>query len=188
MEQNPVSAPFTFDFEGAAAAAETGGVPPVAWVLIAVVLAGAFSAILISRAASKNRQNIEQSIQTEAAQAHEGALGAAGGKAHFVAPKEALKTVTLLVVGGGEGRKVTLPISKTLFVGRSDICDVVFDDARMSRQHFVIEDMGDTFSLTNLSERGQTQLNGVPVDRPRPLAHGDIIEAGAQRIQFSIER
>ncbi len=108
------------------------------------------------------------------------------GKAHFV--HNSNKNIILEVVNtSGAGKRVTLPIAKTMFVGRSDICDVVFDDIKMSRQHFVIEENNGAYTITNLSNGG-TLLNGVPINSARQLNHGDRIQAGNHTIVFIIPR
>jgi hypothetical protein len=104
---------------------------------------------------------------------------------HFQQADVPLPKIKLHVTGpSGEAKVVEMPINKTLFVGRSDICDVYFDDTAMSRQHFVIGEDHGVYTLTNLSETGGTTLNGVKLSNPRPLSEGDTIGAGRQRIVF----
>ncbi len=102
---------------------------------------------------------------------------------HFLQPIG--RTVTFDVSSAnGKGKRISLQMSKSLFVGRSDICDIVFDDPQMSRQHFVIEELNDGFAISNLSQGGATFLNGVPIQNKRPLKNGDVIEAASQKLVF----
>ncbi len=157
------------------------GIPIAAWVAIIVVVIGIGVGIIV--AAMKKQSKTEDGIEQVYSSAEKQVVNAGeSDKAHFVHESE--KKVILEVANNvGASRKVTLTISKTLFVGRSDICDVVFDDPRMSRQHFVIEENNDSYTITNLSQGG-TLLNGIAVNSPRPLNHGDKIEAGSQQIVF----
>ena len=86
--------------------------------------------------------------------------------------------------GSGRTRDISTPVQGSLFIGRAAGNDIVFDDKRMSRQHFAIEAKNGSFSIINLSETGGTMLNGVKIGSPRPLAKSDRIEAGS--ITFTV--
>ena len=106
---------------------------------------------------------------------------------HFAKNETPQKHIKLNVTdASGQSRVVEMPVIKSIFVGRSDICDVFFDDRTMSRQHFVIAEENDIFTITNLSQTGNTILNGVPIQNPRPLQNGDTITAGQQTLVFFI--
>jgi len=85
---------------------------------------------------------------------------------------------------GGDESKLEVPINKSLFFGRSDICDVCFDDKDMSRQHFVIEESNGEFYIENLSQTNGTFLNGILIGNKRPLHRGDKILAGREELVF----
>ncbi len=169
--------PLTFVFEEVVEEEPISSVAIIAATLAVIALI--VSIIAVTNAKKKKaRLNAENVDITEE-------LGSIGdtGRAHFI--QKTNKQIKLEVTNTmGDSKSVTLPINKTLFVGRSDICDVFFDDARMSRQHFVIEETEHGFTVTNLSETVGTALNGVPINETRKLNHGDCIEAGSQRIIF----
>ncbi len=193
MEENLLSKTSTLDFIGA----EEVIIPveeelPTQALVGILVFIGAIIIIVAVVAVSKaNKKRIEimrqEQIEFENIQINETLASAVDtGKVHFIAGE--VKNIVLEVVNAnGDTKKVKLPINKTLFVGRSDICDAVFDDPQMSRQHFVIEDKGDIFVITNLSQTAATYLNGVAVQNPRTLNDGDVIEAASQRIIFRID-
>ncbi len=182
-EKNPVTNEMTVDYLNHTPEPEmpNTGIPIAAWVAIIVVVIGIGVGIIV--AAMKKQSKTDDGSELDYSSSPKQVVDAGeSGKAHFVHESE--KKIILEVANhAGASRKVTLTISKTLFVGRSDICDVVFDDPRMSRQHFVIEENNDSYTITNLSQGG-TLLNGIAVNSPRPLNHGDKIEAGSQQIVF----
>ena len=84
----------------------------------------------------------------------------------------------------GSVTQLDLSLTTSLIFGRSNMCDITFEDAKLSRQHFVIEASDSTFTLQNLSQTNGTMLNGVRINQPRKLQHGDKIFAG--QTEFSI--
>jgi len=95
----------------------------------------------------------------------------------FITTKPA--EISLRVIDGtGKSRDICLPVQGSLFIGRASGNDLVFDDKRMSRQHFAIEAKDGSFIIQNLSQTSGTLLNGVTINAPRPLMSGDRIEAG----------
>lgn len=88
---------------------------------------------------------------------------------------------------GRESRELRVPINGAVFVGRSEICEVYFDDEGMSRQHFVIEQTAEGFLITNLSKTNGTLVNGIRINQPRILSDGDQIEAGMYRFLVYFE-
>jgi pSer/pThr/pTyr-binding forkhead associated (FHA) protein len=102
----------------------------------------------------------------------------AGGVQHkFVTttpPEVRLRVIDV----SGRAKDLSIPVQGSLFVGRAEGNDLVFDDPRMSRQHFAIEVKDGIFSILNLSESSGTSVNGVGINAPRKLSKGDMIEAG----------
>jgi len=160
------------------------------WIILGVVVAAIIVAVIfgVTRKGKKNTEYTDISASDPAAQKLRIDQGAAPGdemQVHFAKNETPPKKIKLNVTdASGQSRVVEMPINQTLFVGRSDICDVFFDDKTMSRQHFVIGEENDVFTITNLSETGNTILNGVAVKNTRPLKNGDTINAGQQTIVF----
>ena len=84
----------------------------------------------------------------------------------------------------GTVTQLDLSITSSLIFGRSGMCDITFEDAKLSRQHFVIETKDGIFILQNLSQTNGTMLNGIRINQPRKLQPGDKIFAG--QTEFSI--
>lgn len=155
----------------------------VAMILLVIVIATIIIVVVIAKRKKIQEEETLQSYNMDT-EMQNFSLAGESGKAHFQAEQESQKKIILEVANiSGVSNQVELAIAQTLFVGRSNICDVVFDDIKMSRQHFVLEDSGEFFTITNLSQGG-TVLNGVPLNGTRPIRYGDVIEAGAQRIVF----
>jgi Mg-chelatase subunit ChlD len=95
------------------------------------------------------------------------------------------KTVRLVVTDiKGAANEVVLDINKSVFIGRSDINNLSFDDEKMSRQHFTIEIDGNDFYITDLETTNGTFLNGVQIFGKRRLSENDVITAGMEKFIF----
>lgn len=84
----------------------------------------------------------------------------------------------------GAIKDVEWNIEGSLFVGRSDICNIYFDDDRLSKQHFVIEVTKMGCYIEDLESTNGTYVNGVRMTNRRLLLDGDIITAGREKIVF----
>jgi uncharacterized membrane protein YccF (DUF307 family) len=74
-----------------------------------------------------------------------------------------------------QGRVIDLDSGVT--VGRSQGCDLVLPDDRISRQHAWIGPAGDAVVVRDLGSTNGTLVNGQGVET-QPLQHGDIIQFG----------
>lgn len=90
-------------------------------------------------------------------------------------------TINVSVKGGPPAQHQVI-IVQSLIVGRANICDLYFDDEKMSRQHFAIEMLNGELYISDLNSTGGTYLNGVKVYMKQKLTSGDIITAGTTRI------
>jgi hypothetical protein len=88
----------------------------------------------------------------------------------------------MLVVGS---RSLLLPPAGGT-VGRSRDCDVVLEDAGISRKHAEIRPAADGWSITDLNSTNGVQLNGRPARGTQRLAAGDRIELGSTEIVFEL--
>ncbi|MGN1318431.1 MAG: FHA domain-containing protein [Lachnospirales bacterium] len=105
-------------------------------------------------------------------------------KERIVAPTTT--NISLYVTGiGGLKKKIEMRMYKSLIVGRSEMCDVSFDDRLLSRQHFAIEENDGIYTIMNLSETNGTIVNGVPLKGKYKLSDGDVIIAGNEKFVFS---
>lgn len=77
-------------------------------------------------------------------------------------------------------------VEGSIFIGRSDICNIHFDDDLLSRQHFVIEITKMACYIADLETTNATFVNGVRISGRRMLADGDVIKAGREKIVFHI--
>ncbi len=194
-QQNDVANELSFDFiNNTPPELSVISAQPVsagAYIFIGLLGAGIITAVAVGTV--KKRAKAEQQAQEQLSmmqadvpmQQHVMPMGQTG-RAHFAAVKQSDIILDVANISG-KGRSVKLPISGSMFVGRSDICDVIFDDVKMSRQHFVIEKTSEGFNITNLSPGG-TYLNGVLINDTRPLVYGDKIFAGSQTIVFKPEK
>lgn len=81
-------------------------------------------------------------------------------------------------------KELPMIVSQSLFVGRSDICDLYFNDEMLSKQHFVVEEGEDGFYIQDLGTTNGTMVNGVRINQRRKLNKGDTINAG--RVEMTV--
>jgi hypothetical protein len=91
---------------------------------------------------------------------------------------------TALLLMGGK-RLVVGPAGATL--GRSRQCDVMVDDANVSRTHAEIRPRGGSWVITDLGSTNGSRLNGRRLEGSEVLKPGDEIELGTTRIEFELE-
>lgn len=84
----------------------------------------------------------------------------------------------------GTVKNVEWNVEGSLFVGRSDICNIYFDDERLSKQHFVIEVTKMACYIEDLESTNGTFVNGVKLANRRMLLDGDVITAGREKFVF----
>lgn len=82
-------------------------------------------------------------------------------------------------VKGNKPENLDLSINDSFIVGRSQICNLYFDDKKMSRQHFALEWDGSDMYVTDLETTNGTMVGGVKINRRRRLEQGDKISAGS---------
>lgn len=99
--------------------------------------------------------------------------------------EETGKKITLIVDKDGKNTsKIDTVINRSLFVGRTPICNVYFNDKSLANQHFVLEYDGFNMYVTDLNTMSGTKVNGIPVGRRHRLNGNDVITAGS--IHFRI--
>lgn len=84
----------------------------------------------------------------------------------------------------GSTRDIEWNVEGSIFVGRSDICELYFDDEMLSKQHFAIEVTKVACYIEDLETTNGTLVNGVKISGRRMLSDGDIITAGMERFIF----
>jgi pSer/pThr/pTyr-binding forkhead associated (FHA) protein len=89
----------------------------------------------------------------------------------------------LLLYGG---RRLVLS-ARGATLGRSRDCDVVVDDANVSRRHAELRPRGASWVLTDLGSTNGTRLNGRSIHTAEVVRAGDEIEVGASVITFELE-
>ncbi len=73
-----------------------------------------------------------------------------------------------------------------VLLGRSRECDVVIDDANVSRRHAELSADDDGWSIRDLGSTNGVKVNRRRVDRAR-LRHGDRVTVGVTDLDFELE-
>jgi hypothetical protein len=72
-------------------------------------------------------------------------------------------------------------------LGRSRSCDVVLDDANVSRRHAEVRPRGGGWFVSDLGSTNGVSVNGVRIEQAHALRPGDRIELGTTRLTFELE-
>ncbi len=84
----------------------------------------------------------------------------------------------LLVISQGAARRVPLPPTGQLVIGRGGDCELALDDDAASRRHAALSSADGVVSIADLGSHNGTRVNGERVDRLRRLAAGDVVQIG----------
>lgn len=87
-----------------------------------------------------------------------------------------------VVVPGGPSRRVG---PNGVLIGRQGDCDIVATDPAVSRRHALVRVTGEGVELVPLG-RAPLDLNGVESDKPRALAHGDILKLPGLELRVEV--
>ncbi|MCM1245122.1 MAG: FHA domain-containing protein [Roseburia sp.] len=113
------------------------------------------------------------------------------GKVIEIDPNDLLKADSKLIKltitdRTGAIKDVEWNVEGSLFIGRSEICNIYFDDERLSKQHFVIEVTKMACYIEDLESTNGTFVNGVKMTNRRMLLDGDVITAGREKFVFHV--
>ena len=72
-------------------------------------------------------------------------------------------------------------------IGRSRECDVVLDDANVSRRHAEIRPSGGSWTVRDLGSTNGVKVNGRRIDGAQSLKMGDVLELGGSRLTFEVQ-
>ena len=71
-------------------------------------------------------------------------------------------------------------------IGRSRECDIVLDDAGVSRRHAEIRPSLDGWTVRDLGSTNGMHVNGLLLEGKHELAAGDRIEIGSSELTFEV--
>ncbi|HTU79450.1 MAG TPA: DUF3662 and FHA domain-containing protein [Solirubrobacteraceae bacterium] len=124
-------------------------------------------------------QHGQTMIYSGAARVH-GAVEEARPEGHGQAPRSPRRA--LLALGGR--RLIVPPAGGT--IGRSRECDVVLEDAGISRRHARILAGPDGWTVEDLGSTNGVRVNGEQLRGARVLAPGDKVELGSTELVFEL--
>lgn len=101
--------------------------------------------------------------------------------------------ISILIMSGADDGKVLTLDKDTISLGRHPDDDVCLPyDARTSRHHAIITQMGDSYFIEDVGSEGKGSTNGTYVNEKRthgktPISSGDMILLGNVWIRFYVE-
>lgn len=173
MEKNGITKLDSFDLDGAKKGKST-----TFWIILiagiaAVVVAGVIIVVVVTYKKVKKNKGVIY-VDGKATLASNVDV-----KQHVSVVNLPQKTVTFLMKDQINGKcELKITIHGSAMAGRSDDCDIYFDDPKMSRQHFALETDGNDVYITDLESSNGTLVNGVRLNRRRKLLPNDEITAG----------
>lgn len=181
MEKNPLTVVFKCnctgeDYSRIRAAADSGAGYWLLLPIIILIAAGIFAYVVINR-----RKGVI--IHEKKLMFKDNLVD----KERIITP-ETVSIFLLITTADGITKKLEMKMYKSLIVGRSDMCDLSFDDAALSRQHFAIEENNGFYTVMNLSDTNGTIVNGVPLTSKIKLENNDVIIAGNEKFVFKTEK
>lgn len=85
----------------------------------------------------------------------------------------------------GDGKRLVVG-AEGATIGRSRACDIVLDDANVSRRHAEVRPRGDGWVVVDLGSTNGVAVNGVPIEHAHALKPGDRIELGTTMLTFEL--
>jgi hypothetical protein len=83
--------------------------------------------------------------------------------------------------------RTTIVRSAGAVIGRSRECDVVLDDANVSRRHAELRPSGGSWIVVDLGSTNGVKVNGRPIAGPQSLRSGDTLVLGSSSLVFEVE-
>jgi diguanylate cyclase (GGDEF)-like protein len=105
-----------------------------------------------------------------------------GRTSQEVAPPVLQQRTVIKVLTGLEAGRVHLVSAESLVVGRASTCDLIIDDASLSRQHCRIRKTNGVWFVEDLESRNGTQVNGMRIKAPVRLDDGALVQLAAGTI------
>ncbi|MCD7796881.1 MAG: VWA domain-containing protein [Clostridiales bacterium] len=142
-------------------------------VLIPVVFLLALYLILLNLKKKKKVDKIKDIFITQVEEAEQ-------QQVHIVEEKKpsGKSLVFNIIKGNGQLARAEFNVSGSMFVGRSDMCELCIDDNQLSRQYIVAECVESGFAITDLQTTNGTYVNGVPIRTRTFVTPGDKIMIG----------
>lgn len=85
-----------------------------------------------------------------------------------------------------DGRRLVVG-ARGATIGRSRSCDIVLEDANVSRQHAELRPRGGGWIVADLGSTNGVAVNGTRIEQAHALKAGDRIELGTTTLTFEIE-
>ncbi len=76
--------------------------------------------------------------------------------------------------------------SSGVVIGRSRDCDIVLDDANVSRHHAEVRPSGGSWVVVDLGSTNGVKVSGRKISGPERLNHGDTLDLGTSRLAFEV--
>ncbi|MDD5018479.1 MAG: FHA domain-containing protein, partial [Eubacteriales bacterium] len=149
------------------------------WGIIIVIVIAAALIVLIVLSGKKKKQTAapETVLPDENADI---------GLKHHVKSMDGKKIKLNINDANGLERVLDVFVKNRVTLGRSDVCDIYFDDLELSRRHACIVFRDGELFIEDLNSTNGTIVNGIKIGAGRRLDEGDIIEIGQVKIIISM--
>lgn len=172
------------------------GFPLLIIVIAGAVLVAAAIIVIVIVLASRNRQTVDDSIPeivppaVNAERPGQEIVNEYGGNPttvrHHIKNENTIKLQLRVKTGNASEQVINTEVSSSVIVGRSSVCEIFIDDAKLSRQHFVLENINQELYISDLSSKNGTFVNGVKIESRRKIMNRDRILAGLSEMTVTI--
>ena len=172
------------------------GFPLLIIVIAGAVLVAAAIIVIVIVLASRNRQTVDDSIpeivppSVNAERPGQEIVNEYGGNPttvrHHIKNENTIKLQLRVKTGNASEQVINTEVSSSVIVGRSSVCEIFIDDAKLSRQHFVLENINQELYISDLSSKNGTFVNGVKIESRRKIMNRDRILAGLSEMTVTI--
>lgn len=84
----------------------------------------------------------------------------------------------------GPSAGALLEVRSRTVAGRDSSCDMVLQEAGISREHAIFQDDGNALTVTDVASTNGTFVNGVQIHQPTTLQEGDVVKMGGCELEF----
>lgn len=165
-----------------------GLLPLVVIAVIAVIALAAAAVVLASHSKQKEEEpeKIVPEVRSRTDKVYEHRSEQYEQIRHHIQAESKVRIRLNIRTGRTSEQNIEMDLLHSLIIGRSQTCDIFIDDAKLSRQHFVIENDGGELYIMDLQSRNGTMVNGVRLNNRQKLNNGDKILAGLSDVVVSI--
>ena len=98
--------------------------------------------------------------------------------------KKKIALAALVLLSGRDQRARCIIASRVVQMGRSEECDILLNDPRVSARHARVVYSRDSFWMEDVGSRNGTFVDGVRIRKRQILQDGSLVRVGSSMFRF----